>query len=142
MSDEESSAAATGEPELAALVPQLQSLITTLQVVVTNLQATNAALLEQLKRKDDEVAELKRAILGPKSERRRPSTLSRKKTPLSGVGARIEVEASSVPVQGPGDDGRRPAPGGVRAAAVWTAAPDDIVQRQSDRKLLLSSIAR
>ncbi len=61
---------------LGALVHELRGLITTLQALVGDLR-------QQLSRKDEEIAELKQALLGPKSERRRPAGTSRKKPPLS-----------------------------------------------------------
>ena len=62
---------------LAAMVKKLSGLIATLQALVAELRQSNA-------RKDEEIAELKRAILGPKSERqRRGSSARRDKKPLT-----------------------------------------------------------
>lgn len=78
MSDEEP----TTRPEAAdaaglrALVEEFRALIATLNGVVSDLR-------EQLARKDEELAELKQALLGPKSERRRRPPSSTTKPPLS-----------------------------------------------------------
>lgn len=86
MSDEEptptSDSEAADVASLQALVAQLQALIATLNGVLGELQEANGSLREQLARKDEEVAELKRALLGPKSERRKRQP-SRKKPRLS-----------------------------------------------------------
>jgi len=67
---------ADNEASLRALVAQLQALIGTLNGVVSDLR-------EQLARKEEENAELKQALLGPKSERQRRKPSSRTNTPLS-----------------------------------------------------------
>ncbi|GAB4293080.1 MAG: IS66-like element ISSfl3 family transposase [Coriobacteriia bacterium] len=64
------------EGGLRALVAELRALIATLNALVRELR-------EQLARKDEEIAELKRALLGPKSERRKRKPSSRTKPPLS-----------------------------------------------------------
>ena len=64
------------EAGLATLVTELRALIATLQALVGDLR-------EQLARKEEENAELKRALLGPKSERQRRKGASRAKPALS-----------------------------------------------------------
>jgi len=78
MGDEDRSdpASPTDVAGLSALVVELRALIATLQVVVMDLRTT-------LARKDEEIAELKRALLGPKSERRRRPSSPPKRPPLS-----------------------------------------------------------
>lgn len=60
---------------LSALVVELRALIATLQAVISDLRSS-------LARKDEEIAELKRALLGPKSERQRRAP-SPRRPPLS-----------------------------------------------------------